>query len=204
MQMLYEIHITIESIPNYREILRRIQNQFALKLTAIELDSGVNPTQVMYSKFQSFDDISGVHSHAQQINEEITELGVNVLRTKLECLASNGPSIAQKEKYFEFHWKLLLKDAEKIKLKKDLSESKLIDRLHLSRNAFKKVDDGEQLYLTLRNYDGGYNEAIQEFDSVTKLLELYTILKYEREYVVYDSNFHLDSGWKSAGVRETV
>ncbi|KAJ3309501.1 hypothetical protein HDV04_005993 [Boothiomyces sp. JEL0838] len=154
----------------------------------------------MYSKFQSFDDINQVHLHAQRIKQEISDLGISVLRIKIECLASNGPKEPQNDGYFEFHWKLFLIDNEKLNLKEILKSLNLHSRLHLSRNSFKKIDSGEQIYLTLRNYDGGYEKAIQEFDSVCQMIARYKVLKFEREYVLYDSNFELDAGWKSAVV----
>ncbi|MGF1578974.1 MAG: hypothetical protein ACFCD0_06390 [Gemmataceae bacterium] len=99
--------------------------------------------------------------------------------------------------YFEHHIKLRRSESA---LQGQLLEVCQHHNAHLSRNAFRQVEDGqEERFVTLRTYNAGRTTSSQQLERLLGALRELNeqIIEYESEYCVYDSNLDLDSGWLS-------
>ena len=153
-------------------------------------------------------------SIVKAIEEEVYKQfqGFPIIRVKIESLASNEgvPETDidkrlfwnKKTNYFEFHFKVLVKKNIK---DQDLAELQKICRLsrrfhlHLSRNAFKQVDENNSHYMiTMRLFDVGRKNAFDNSDLVVEYLtkRKFPPLKVVREFVVYDTNIEIDDRWR--------
>lgn len=144
-----------------------------------------------------------------KLEEEFHEVFAkfNIIRIKIESLASNQ-GIPEKDiekklfwdetsNYFEFHYKILLKDdTQKAKLRQICQYSG--EHLHLSQNAFKCLDDGSYHYMiTMRLFDSGRENALLRNENIVNYLtsKSFPPLKVVREFIVYDNHIDLDNGW---------
>jgi hypothetical protein len=152
-------------------------------------------------------------SIVKQIEDEAYEhfKDFNIIRIKIESLASNvGVPQTDIEKrlfwdetsnYFEFHYKVLVKNGghdKNLKELEDLCRRKYGYHLHLSHNAFQQLDEKDFHYMiTMRVFDFGRGNAFIRNDEIVEYLtgNKFPPLKVVREFVVHDSHIELDQGW---------
>lgn len=188
------------------EALRAWAAAHQLKCVHIILDRGATPSQPMLTgRTQGSNQI--VEERSKQVVSDLEEEGFVVTRVKVET-APNTHGVPQTDgeagrnphfRYFESHVKLLVPpDA-------DLQELRLIVNphgAHLSRNALKSREDGQQeRFVTQRGFDIGAKTAHHQLQSLLHALKRlpYPVLDVEEEYVVSDSNGGLDRGWLPIG-----
>lgn len=97
--------------------------------------------------------------------------------------------------YFEFHIKALLPPGMDLKA---LEHQCVQQEAHLSKNAFKQLENGyHQRFITLRLYGLGRQSAQARFEALIASLRSQSIplVQPQQEYTVYDSNVQLDAGW---------
>ncbi|WP_082407887.1 hypothetical protein [Verrucomicrobium spinosum] len=140
----------------------------------------------------------------QVLAAQLHALGAEVLRVKIEVDSRHAfaPStlddVARQSSsacYFEHHVKLLLPP------KADLSLLQLVAFRHearLSRNALRTREDGmQERFLTQRQCGTDRDASTNALTNL--ILDLsehsFDILETEAEYVVFDNNLGLDSGW---------
>lgn len=159
---MYEVHITDPEV----------ELDSTWKQLVIELDSGDNPIQPMYSRY-----LKGEYETVYNFVKDIP-----CSRLKIEQYGVL-PEHCEHPNYFEFHIKALKEDP--------YLETRPYGA-HLSRNPQK---DGR--FLTLRGYVT-LTEITQRFNWLKYNLEKRNIpySNIQREYVVYDSNITLDNNWK--------
>jgi hypothetical protein len=179
----------------------------------IELDTNDKEKkrqQLMTSSYHCGEYPSIVEQIKEEANKHFQDF--NIVRIKIEALASNeGVPETNIEKmlfwdketnYFEFHYKVLLeKDhkGDKLKQLQTICRLNYGFPLHLSRNAFKKIDENSFHYIiTMRLFEVGRTEALETHEEVLNFLidNNFPPIKSEREFVVYDSHIALDNGWK--------
>ena len=122
----------------------------------------------------------------------------NVLRYKLETTANCSivPKTSEevdKNLYFEFHFKCIIKDKNEYEKLKILCKN---NNAHLSKNSYKKYEDYEKRFVTIRVYDI-QKKALDKYLYTEDLIKKIGI-KIDgacREYTVFDSNIELDNGW---------
>jgi len=149
----------------------------------------------------------------EQIEEEAFKYfkNFNIIRIKIESLASNEgvPKIDVEKRlfwngesnYFEFHYKILVKNGGKkdnLKELEDICRSNYRYKLHLSHNAFQQVDEKNFHYMiTMRLFDNGRDNAFAINDEVVQLLtnKKFPPVKVVREFIVHDSYIELDQEW---------
>lgn len=197
----YETHVTVGA-PDFRVLdqIRRWGEAESMKWTDIELDSGKTPSQPMLT-FWGHDSLQEQHSRSAVVQQRIKEFGGEIVRVKVEANIDNddvpqtvdGP--ANSDGYFEFHVKVLLPASV------DLAAlRKIVEPLHarLSRNARRQRTDGRrERFVTLRVVSCPRESAISQFEILKTALNQagYETVETESEFVLYDSDRSLDSGW---------
>lgn len=201
----FETHFTISTTgPGSVENLIRYGQAYGLKCTHIVLQQGATPSQPMLTR-HGHGVLSSQIGKARDCAAALNAEGFAVNRIKIEAAPfnediprSNGDALAQPlDRYFEHHIKLLLDGEADMNA---IAKIAMEHSAHLSRNAHKIRTDGlGERFVTQRCLRIGQIEARQRLDSLLKdLSPQYDIVDIEEEYVVYDNNLALDSGWLNA------
>jgi hypothetical protein len=182
----------------------------ALKLTHIILDSGATPSQIMLTQEQKGDYLS-IFDQFCATQTALTQAGFVVSRLKVEAApwsvgipqtTSEARQYPSPSCYFEHHLKLLL-DAES-----DIAALKILVEAHhghLSRNARRVRTYGKhERFVTHRCHGVGQCEAKEKLQFLMQLVQKagYILLEAEEEFVIYDSNIGLDTGWAEGWIIE--
>ena len=199
---IFEIHITIQCDGDSDMSLFlercRLHN---INPIIIELSNGDYVKQVMTSSFivgQYKDEIMEKTKATVRKLFENTVLYDKIVRVKVESLARNPgvplDSNDEVDKYFEFHYKIVIKDAEDYDKVRNMIKP---FGGRLSRNAFKNLETNKHYFITKRVHNGGQIRALAEYKELNDVLCAggYAPIKSEAEFVVFDSNYNLDSGW---------
>jgi len=200
---LFEIHITVKySTGLDQNHFKQICQNNEVKPVLIELPVGQNPTQMMTASFHN-GRLVEAHKKAFLLSHVFIKAGYDIQRTKIEamCSTSGVPLTDEdanlkmsKANYFEFHLKLELTTQQLPSLEKICKSH----NAHLSKNAFKTNNDGNQeRFVTLRMYGVGKDTALKKLGACELELQQsgFNITTKQREFSVYDSNVQLDKGW---------
>ena len=198
-----ESHITVD-LPPWQPIesLMNWAGERGLKCLHIVLDRGLQASQPMLSRRQR-GTLAAELTSVNQIRQQLEAAGFHVSRIKIEAAPENigvprsDAEAAQqpKERYFEHHVKLLLKEGVSLSALGALAEG---HSAHLSRNALHERAGGRQeRFVTQRSWRVGRATAQVRLAALVAALEAqqYEIAAIEEEYVVYDSNLTVDAGW---------
>ncbi|MBX7223195.1 MAG: hypothetical protein K1Y36_24985 [Blastocatellia bacterium] len=162
----------------------------------------MTPSQPMVTKTGRAN-LFDIHHVAVELAGQLQAEGFPVIRTKIEIPGESRrvPQTADearnidRARYFEQHVKVLLSPE---------SEGSALLRLaqkhnaHLSRNALRvRADHKEERFLTQRCFGVGQPEAMTRFAAFVREIEElgFLIIKTEAEFVLFDSNLALDTGW---------
>lgn len=188
---MYEIHITIKPAPI--DVFGATCATLKCKPIFIELDAAV-PQQLMTSS-HIVGDLTYAHTYCKKLEQSLKDAGFVPIRTKIETPMSCGPDVDEGS-YYEMHVKFCTHNLEELRKFAELEKG------HMSHNALKlaSLESGELRFVTWRFYHVGKLQALEQ---ATKILDRakaicgddLSIVSYEREYVVYDSNIHCDDGW---------
>lgn len=173
-----------------------------LNVLHIVLDRGESPIQPMVS-CRTSGWLSQQITAAIVLAEELTSLGLGVVRTKIEAAPWNRDvpaSDAEAEtrhagRYFEHHVKLALDLWADVAALISLSGR---HAAHLSRNTRRERADGLlERFVTQRCHLVGRATARRRLDELLAALAVagHKPVSVEEEFVVYDSNLGLDAGW---------
>ncbi len=199
----FETHITVFLKDLDRvEALQKWGINHGLKLLHIVLDRGINVSQLMLTRHGQGslkNELKVAFDSTQSLNAE----GFTVTRIKIEAALSNqGVPQSNAEalnhscdRYFEHHIKLLLEPSADILPLIHVAEG---HSAHLSRNLFQtRSDQYHERFVTQRCISVGCVEAQQQLQSLLKAIAnlAYFAIDVEAEFVVYDSNLDLDTGW---------
>lgn len=169
----------------------------------IVLDLENNGTSVMKDVMTSshiIGDNTSAYEACISLSMDLRAAGFEVVRKKIETVpwhpaAPSEPGDKMPEDcYFEAHVGCIIFDHEEAKL------SRVIDDLdvHLSRNFFKKKEDGRLVkMITMRKYDGLYDDFTQELDRLKSRLSANNI-EFEKvitEFSIYDTKVSHDFKW---------
>lgn len=212
----FEAHITFDCTYNteeYIELLKKACENSKYKIIFINLNTDQKEGKLQQLMTSSYH-CGEYPSIVKQIEEEAYQhfKDFNIVRIKIESLASNtGVPQGDTEKrlfwdsettYFEFHYKVLVKNGEaedRLKELQGVCKRAQPYHLHLSHNAFQQVDERNFHYLiTMRLFDVGRTSAFATNETIVQYLteQHFTPLKVVREFVVYDSYIELDKNWK--------
>jgi NTP pyrophosphatase (non-canonical NTP hydrolase) len=212
----YEIHITVDlSKLEYTEhgpyskfndetrILwfKDVCERIGVKPIIINLENGGESVMkdVMTSS-HTIGDNSSSYIECSRISNELEKNGFTVVRKKIETVPwhpaapSEVGDLMPKDCYFEAHVGCTIFEHEEAKL------SRVVDDLdvHMSKNFFKKKDDGRLVkMITMRKYDGLYDDFIVELDKLKSRLSANNI-EFEKvitEFSIYDTMINHDFIW---------
>jgi hypothetical protein len=127
-------------------------------------------------------------------------MGYNVVRVKIETVPWH-PSAPQKQGdkmpgncYFEAHIGCIITPEEKVMLA-DIAESK---GAHMSRNFFKKIENGKFVNMvTMRTYDGTCEDFTKDLEELKSSIKEGNIDfdKVITEFAIYDTKVSHDFLW---------
>lgn len=207
-QLPYEFHVTVEAASTDVDRFRMRAEELGAK--AIVLDLGINNQSVlqdvMTSSTKKLDSDQAALDEVERIAAGLRGSGLNVIRKKIESVPWHplAPQISSESMpdgcYFESHMSVLCAPDDVQYLREGVA--KTADRLplHISRNAFKPVNELGLLTImaTLRDYDTYSEEFAANVEaSRDRLSELGFELRKapEVEFALYDTNTHQDDAW---------
>lgn len=202
----FETHVTVRAVDSVAiDSLRAWAARHRLAFHHIVLDCGQTPSQPMVGR-RGHGGLSAELVAALDLGRLLEAAGFNVSRVKIEaapanrgvpdsdCAAADHPG-----RYFEHHVKLALDPATDLTA---LTALAVGHSAHLSRNARRVREDGRhERFVTQRCHSVGRITARGRLDELLTALASsgHAVVSVEEEYVVYDSNPGVDSGWIDGG-----
>jgi NTP pyrophosphatase (non-canonical NTP hydrolase) len=211
----YEIHVTIKprgqaEIPEFQMNCNIISNNRRTKIKPIVLDlenSGESVMKDIMTSSHFYGDNKGAYEEAKMIEENLKRFGHNVVRVKIETVPWHPAAPSEvgdempKDCYFEAHIGCIITPEEK-EILQDVAEN---HGAHLSRNFFKKLEDGKFVnMLTFRSYDDLYDEFERDLEEIKKELNRKNI-NFEKvitEFSIYDTKVSHDTTWLTGEKQE--
>jgi NTP pyrophosphatase (non-canonical NTP hydrolase) len=204
----FETHITIKrpnDIEDFIYACSDYTNQFDIKLKPIVLDlqngGGSVMTDVMTSSKHMGDNRSA-QMDAEKIVDFLKAVGFDVIRTKIESVPwhpaapidSDEKFFMPEDCYFESHIGIVTTN-DTLDTLRELSYG---NDCHLSKNAFKKIDDNSFIIMaTYRSTTETYESFLKSVESIKESLTESGFV-YEKvivEFSVYDTKVKHDSEW---------
>jgi len=202
----FEIHITIsadegELNEEFIKEFRKSCNKLNVKPISLDLENGSNKEikDVMTSS-KFYGDNRSVFEEVQRISYGLEYSGFKVVRKKIETVPwhpgapVNSNDEMPKNCYFEAHIGCIISLEEKEKLS-TLAKNQ---GAHISRNAFKKIEDGKFVnMITLRNYKCTKGQFDIDVTNLTRSLGSHGFLfeKVITEFCIYDTKVSHDYLW---------
>lgn len=202
----YEIHVTIKNPGIDFDGVNLIDNfiyeckELGVKPIVLDLENnGENVMKDVMTSSHHFGDNRSAYEEASRLRDYLGK-GFEVLRVKIETVPWHPAApVNEGDKmpancYFEAHVGCIISIDEKLKL----SHLAQTFGAHLSKNAFKKIEDGKFVNMvTLRNYDCTYSSFKAEVDDFVNSIKKEDILfeKVETEFCLYDTKISHDYLW---------
>lgn len=203
----YEIHVTVQLVPTesaYEWQLKTFKNAcIEMGIKPIVLDLENNGEIIMKDVMTSSKHIgnnASAYEECQGIYNVLTNIGFKVVRSKIETVPwhpaapINEGDEMPKDCYFEAHIGCIITPNQKSKLN-DIAKA---NNAHLSRNFFKKMEDGRFVnMITLRHYDGTYDNFMEYLENLKECLT-YNNIEYDKvitEFSIYDTRVSHDFQW---------
>lgn len=205
----YEIHVTVERDPekNFEDFIKLFQiacSKMGVKSIILDLENsdGDSINDVMTSS-KFYGDNKTVYEEVQRISGALKRLGYKVVREKVET-APWHPGAPQKEGdamptgcYFESHIGVEFDGSKEAR--EELSAVARRINGHLSKNVFKKLDDGKYIVMiTIRDYhvgriefEGKIKDAIEHLKKGGWVMPKKEIV----EFATYDTKLNHDYLW---------
>lgn len=205
----FEIHVTVEKgddVDNdvFASKFKTACESIGVKPIVLDLsnNSGEKMKDAMTSS-NCYGDNRKAYEEMQAISGKLKRLGYTVVREKVET-APWHPGAPKKQGdpmpkncYFESHIGVLISDSEDDR--EDLQALAVRVDAHLSKNTFKKVEDGKYIImLTLRDYHISREEFILKVEKALAELKLegWNMPKKEVfEFAIYDTKISHDNLW---------
>lgn len=200
----FEIHVTVrtDKLDNFIGACKLID----VKPIILDLQNQQGDTvmkDVMTSSVHLGNNPSA-YTEMERIAGKLAIGGFEVVRKKIETVPWH-PAAPQvegdkmpKNCYFECHFAVICSDDTRPKLLEVAEETDC----HLSKNIFKKLDNGNyKIMLTHRKYDIGAESFQQNVASIKEKLEVvgFDVDKTIVEFSVYDTKVSHDSNWINKG-----
>lgn len=166
----------------------------------LETRNGLVVQQDVMTSSKYYGDDTGAFEAMVQIATELERVGFTVLRKKIEaepshCKAPQRPGeVMPANSYFESHVAFLIQENEREILK----EVAVRNHAHISRNPFKKTQEGMIVMITLRDYRAPFSlfkKQVEQLLSDAASVGFTPHKKIEVEFAVYDSNTMHDASW---------
>lgn len=186
-----EAHLTVSYSQQADASLRAWLASHAMKLTVVELSHGVCPRQSMITGWWACSTQDAI-AQAHAVRAALGRLEIAVSRIKLESPYSNADQLTP-ALYIEHHVKVCTASERFV----ELGKIAVNQNAHLSRTSHRRVGQVEERFLTQRFAARSTSLADASLATLLDSLRMasMTVLKVERERVVYDDNLSLDAGW---------
>lgn len=198
----YEIHITIEEA-GQDEFLSVCKN-LDVKPIVLALHAGDEFIKDVMTSSVYMGSNSGAYIEMERISKGLAKAGFKVLREKIETVPWHTAAPSRKygnlempkDCYFESHLGIKMTGCDK---EKTLLEEvcKSLD-CHLSRNFFKKRDDGSfTIMATYRKYNGVSEDFISSVKAISSELNSlgFNVEKVITEFSIFDTRVSHDYNW---------
>lgn len=205
----FEIHVTVEkdpekSVEDFMTLFSKACNGMNVKPIILDLENSEgNVMNDVMTSSAFYGDNRTVYDEVQRISGNLKRLGYKVLREKVES-APWHPGAPAKEGdampngcYFESHISIEFDNSEEAR--EELTAAARRINGHLSKNIFKKIEDGRYIVMiTIRDYHVGREEfegkikmAVQHlFEGGWKMPKKPII-----EFAIYDTKISHDYLW---------
>ena len=200
----FEVHVTVNCPEDQIEEFKVVCSNLNVKPIVLDLPikGGGTMRDVMTSSHY-FGTTSMAIFHANVLSDELDDYGFEVVRTKIETVPwhphapqKSGDKI-QEGCYFESHVGIIMNSDDKWHTADRLNTIATNCGAHMSRNVFKKYDNGEYIQMvTMRNF-GDRHQFEMTLDFLLNSLQS-NGFKYEKviqEYSIYDTNVRHDHAW---------
>ena len=197
----YEIHVTVALFPLGKELFNQQCELLHVKPIVLDLETrdGLVVQQDVMTSSKYYGDDAGAFEAMISIVQGLERIGFEVLRKKIEAEPSHanapqrmGESMPE-HNYFESHVAFLVQGN-----RKELQEIAEQNNAHLSRNPFKKTEQGMIVMVTLRDYVNPFSQFIIQVERLLADAAHHGFIphkKVEVEFAVYDSNTMHDNSW---------
>jgi hypothetical protein len=202
------------------EEFRQVCHALDVKPIILALQVGEEELQDVMTSSHHFGDNSSAYEEMKRVSEGLDRAGFQVVREKIETVPwhPGAPSekhedpVMPKDCYFETHIGVFIRDEYScpngvIHRYQVPSVKRIADdhKAHLSRNAFKKVDNGPNnsghiQMVTLRHYEGTYEHFKEKAEELRSAIENNNFLidNMITEFSVYDTRVTHDLEWIGA------
>jgi hypothetical protein len=166
----------------------------------LETKDGLVVQQDVMTSSKYYGDDAGAFEIMISIVQGLERAGFEVLRKKIESepshhLAPQQPGQEMSEhNYFESHVAFLIQENEREILK----EVAVRNHAHISRNPFKKTEQGIVVMVTLRDYYVPFclfKKQVEQLLNDAASIGFTPHKKIEVEFALYDSNTMHDNSW---------
>ncbi len=199
----YEIHVSVaNATPQaFQQGCARVGVKPVV--LALQKREGASLQDMMTSSVVQGDDATAF-VEMERIAQALQAQGFEVVRRKMEVVPwhplapseENGLAFGAGQ-YFESHLEVRIVHEEAATRLRTLAREA---QAHLSKNAFKELEDGTYTQmLTLRHYTGTRESFERARDQLAGLLraEAFEVGKVVTEFALFDSNVHHDHEWVS-------
>lgn len=198
----YEIHISVKDAN--QEEFRQVCRALNVKPIVLALQVGEEVLDDVMTSSKHYGNNSSAYLEMKRISEGLARSGFNVVREKIETVPwhpgapsnSQADPIMPRDCYFESHIGVHLCDLGQYA--KPIRDIALRYGAHLSRNAFKKFDDGSYVQMiTYRTYEGVVEDFKEKVAALRKELTEagYGIENMVTEFSIYDTKVTHDTAW---------
>ncbi|MNR71724.1 hypothetical protein D3C71_24020 [compost metagenome] len=203
----YEIHVTVKEAANLDSFKQACA---VLQVKPIVLDlqtrqSGVIKDVMTSSVFFGRSNTEA-YGELERVAGGLARAGFEVVRRKIETVPWHPAAPSERhakpvmppDAYFECHFNVRLENDERRAVLQGFAEA---NGCHLSRNAFKRFDDGSStVMMTMRQYDGTQEQVQEHVSSLAASLrhDGFIVDKEIVEFSIYDSRISHDAMWTSS------
>jgi hypothetical protein len=203
----FEIHITVERPDDIDAFVRFCKEVIEVKPIVLDLENGGETVMLdVMTSSKSVGTNSTAIQEAELLADWLEAEGYTVLRKKIESVPWHPAAPREfhkefnmpKDCYFECH--IGVKVSTKESKLRTLTEIASINDCHLSKNFFKKNDDGTFVQMiTYRSSEKHYEAFIEYVEHLKNTLDIYEY-EYEKvitEFSIFDTKQSHDGKWIS-------
>lgn len=196
----YEIHVTVDEADQDKFV--KVCEYLGVKPIILDLQRDELIIKDAMTSSVYMGNNPGAYQEMKRISNGLWAHGFNVVREKIETVpwhpaapTSKGrTTIMPKDCYFETHIGVMVLMQSSVSVLNDIAKRY---GAHMSRNAFKKHNDGSFTQMvTYRKYNGTYEEFEKEASQLQETIEnQFKIEKRITEFSIYDTKISHDAAW---------
>ncbi len=196
----YEMHVTVHIEPERIPAFVTKCEEIGVKPIVLDLQIGSTTVVDVMTSSVHFGSNRSAYEEVRRIANDLMDGNFAVVRQKIETVPWHPASPKEpsdkmpKDCYFESHLAVVCTDLT-VNM---LTEVARVYDAHLSKNAFKKLDDQSYVMMvTYRAYDGTLSSFKKHLEDLKAHLELrsYQVEKEIIEFSIYDTKVSHDAHW---------